>query len=66
MILRILTKPPVLLVLALILAVGSGVYLYHSGEIGDSIGTGAGKMTGLAVGSYPCIYALNFCYKPIL
>ena len=52
MILRILTKPPVLLVLALILAVGSGFYLYHSGEIGDSIGTGAGKMTGLAVGSY--------------
>ena len=50
--LRILTKPPVLLILALILAAGSALYLYHSGEIGESIGTGAGKMTGLATGSY--------------
>ena len=50
--LRILTKPPVLLILALILAAGSALYLYHSGEIGESIGTGAGKMTGLATGSF--------------
>ncbi|MBR6090819.1 MAG: DUF4230 domain-containing protein, partial [Anaerolineaceae bacterium] len=52
MIIRILTKPPVLLLLALILAVGSGFFLYRSESIGSGIGAGAGKMTGLAVGSY--------------
>ncbi len=50
--LRILTKPPVLLLLSIILAVAAGFFLLNSAEIGSSIGSGAGKMTGLAVGSY--------------
>lgn len=52
MILRILTKPPVLMMLALVLAIGACFFLYRSDEIGNEIGSGAGKMTGLAVGSY--------------
>ena len=52
MILRILTKPPVLLFIAFILAVSAAFFWYRSENIGASIGSGAGKMTGLAVGSY--------------
>ena len=52
MILRILTKPPVLLFIAFILAVSAAFFWYRSENIGESIGSGAGKMTGLAVGSY--------------
>ena len=52
MILRILTKPPVLLLIAVVLAAGAVLFWYQADEIGNGIGAGAGKMTGLAVGSY--------------
>lgn len=52
MLLRILFKPPVLLLLALLIAAGAGLFYYRSGEIGAGIGSGAGKLTGIAVGSY--------------
>ena len=52
MVLKILTKPPVLLIIALILAVCAGLFLYRSEDIGSSVGSGAGKAAGLAVGSY--------------
>lgn len=50
--LRILTKPPVLLLIAIIIAACSVFFWYRSEEIGNGVGSGAGKMTGLAVGSY--------------
>ena len=50
--LRILTKPWVLLLIALIVAACSVFFWYRSEEIGNGVGSGAGKMTGLAVGSY--------------
>lgn len=52
MILRILTKPPVLLLIAVILAVCAVFFWYQADTFGDGIGSGAGKMTGLAVGSF--------------
>ena len=52
MLLRILFKPPVLMLLALLLASAAGLFYYRSGEIGAGIGSGAGKLTGIAVGSY--------------
>lgn len=52
MVLKIFSKPQVLLIIALILAVCAGLFLYRSEDIGSSVGSGAGKMTGLAVGSY--------------
>ena len=52
MILRILTKPPVLLLIAILLAAGAVFFLYQADNIGTGIGSGAGKMTGLAVGSF--------------
>lgn len=52
MILRILTKPPVLLLIALLLAVSAVFFWYQADNIGDGVGSGAGKMTGLAVGSF--------------
>ena len=50
--LRILTKPPVLLLIAIIIAACSVFFWYRSEEIGNGVGAGAGKVTGLAVGSY--------------
>lgn len=50
--LKILTKPPVLILLAFVFVIGAGLFCYKSVDIGDSIGSGVGKMTGLAVGSY--------------
>ena len=52
MFIRILFKPPVLLLIALVLAVGAALFWNQADEIGSGIGSGAGKMTGLAVGSY--------------
>lgn len=52
MILRILTKPPVLLVIAIVLAVGAVFFWYQADNIGGEIGSGAGKVTGMAVGSF--------------
>lgn len=52
MLLRILFKPPILLLIALLIAAGAGLFYYRSGEIGTGIGSGAGKLTGMAVGSY--------------
>ena len=50
--LKIFTKPLVLLLVAIAAATLSGLFYYRSGEIGAGIGLGAGKMTGMAVGSY--------------
>lgn len=52
MLLRILFKPPVLMLLAILLASAAGLFYYRSAEIGTGIGSGAGKLTGMAVGSY--------------
>ena len=52
MLLRILFKPPVLLLLALLVAGACGLFYFKSAEIGAGIGSGAGKVTGMAVGSY--------------
>ncbi len=52
MLLRILFKPPVLLLLALLIAGACGLFYFKSAEIGAGIGTGAGRVTGMAVGSY--------------
>ena len=52
MILRILTKPSVLLLIAFLLAVGAFFFWLHADQIGNGIGSGAGTMTGLAVGSF--------------
>ena len=52
MILRILTKPPVLLLIAFLLVVGAFFFWLHADQIGNGIGSGAGTMTGLAVGSF--------------
>ena len=52
MLLRILFKPPVLLLLALLIAGVCGLFYFKSAEIGAGVGSGAGKVTGMAVGSY--------------
>ena len=52
MLLRILFRPPVLLLLAIIAAAGAGLFYYNSEKIGTEIGSGAGKVTGMAVGSF--------------
>ena len=52
MLLKILFRPPVLLLLAILAAAGAGLFYYKSGEIGTEIGSGAGKVTGMAVGSF--------------
>lgn len=52
MLLRILFKPPVLMLLAILLASAAGLFYYRSAEIGTGIGSCAGKLTGMAVGSY--------------
>ncbi len=52
MLLRILFKPPVLLLLALLIAGACALFYFQSNEIGAGIGSGAGKVTGMAVGSY--------------
>lgn len=52
MILRILSKPAVLLIIALVLAAGTVFFWFHADNIGNGIGSGAGKMTGLAAGSF--------------
>ena len=52
MILRTLTKPRVLLLIAVILAALSALFYFQAENIGKSVGVGAGKATGLAVGSF--------------
>ena len=52
MILRTLTKPRVLLLIAVILAAVSVLFYFQAVNIGESVGVGAGKATGLAVGSF--------------
>lgn len=52
MLLRILTKPVVLLVIAVCLALAAVFLWYQADNFGAEIGAGTGKMTGLAVGSF--------------
>lgn len=49
---KILTKPPVLLVIAVVLAAAAGLLWYRAEDIGAGIGAGTGKLTGAAVGSF--------------
>ena len=52
MILRTLTNPRVLLVIAVILAACAGLFSFQAENIGETVGAGTGKAAGLAVGSF--------------
>ena len=52
MILRTLTKPRVLLLIAVILAAVAGLFYFQAENIGENVGVGTGKAAGLAVGSF--------------